>query len=70
MYDRLNIQESLLKNRKIEFTRIYEGNLVNGTKNDCQNMVNGKKIGSHFWLLNENWPSKLVNGPKTFFLFG
>ena len=27
-------------------------------------MVNGTKFGSQFWLMNKNWPSKLVNGTK------
>jgi hypothetical protein len=38
--------------------------LVNGTKNGCQNMVDGTKFGSQFWLMNKNWPSKLVKGTK------
>jgi hypothetical protein len=25
-------------------------------------MVNGTKFGSQFWLMNKNWPSKLVQG--------
>jgi hypothetical protein len=43
--------------------------MVNGTKNGCQNMVNGTKFGYHFGLMNKNWPSKLVNGTKNVFHF-
>ena len=32
-------------------------------------MVNGTKFGSQFWLMNENWPSKLVKGTKNVFDF-
>ena len=54
MYDRFHIKKSFLKIKKSILPKFvkepYPSNLVNGTKKEYQNMVNGTTFVPHNWL--------------------